>query len=126
MAKRLSKRQIREIELNRVAAIETVKVRGADLRPGMVEVNKAQGILRMIDSVGDDVHSILASRVKAWTERGLPTEGAQVRYTHRVDDMPGAEYERNPVPCITPPFIEVHGVKTAAADLEYDIDVATI
>lgn len=126
MARRPTKRQIREAELARVAAIETVKVRGANLRPGMVEVNRRQGILRLIDSVGEDTHGTLASRVKAWAERGLPTEGAQVRYTHRVDNMPEAEYERSPVPCITPPFVEVHGVKTAAADLEYDIDVTTI
>jgi len=76
--------------------------------------------------VGEDTHGTLDTLRKSWAERGLPTEGALVRYSHRIDNMPEATYERRSTPCITPPVIEIHGVLTAAGDIAYDIDVTTI
>jgi hypothetical protein len=112
MTKALTKREKIARAAEYARTVETVNVAHANLRPGMINVRKNGARLRIV-SVNEDVRGIFASRVEAWVERGLATEGGMCYQTVRIDEfgLPDADLVREveaaqgPTLCVCPPDV---------------------
>ncbi len=95
MTKALTKREKIARAAEYARTVETVDVPHADLKPGMINV-RTNGCRYRIVSVGEDVRGIFASRLSAWSRRGLSTEGAMCYATVCIDEfgLPGTDLEK--------------------------------